>query len=153
SLAKLYERQGREDKLAELMERQLSMSRSQQDKASMLALSLRLGAIFARERPGQAIEGFRSALEGDPQNPDVVGRLLAPYEGDDRADDRAELLERMLKLSSGREAAERALALADLRGRLGDEDGAARALEIGFRADPTVGAVRDRLAALYTSTE
>src|SRR5262249_43328400 len=94
-----------------------------------------------------------AALETVPESIELLGRLLSLYAGDDRVEDRADVLERMLRLSRGREAADRALALADLRVGLFDEDGAARALEIGFPADPRVGAVRDRLAALYTSTE
>ena len=152
-LTRLYERQGREEDLASLLDRRLSFARGRDDAAAVLALSLRLGEIAARERPDQAIEVYRAALDTAPDSLDLLGRLLSLYGGDDRVEDRADVLERMLKLAKGREAAERALSLADLRAKLGDEDGAARALELGFRADPGVAAVRERLAALYSGAE
>jgi tetratricopeptide (TPR) repeat protein len=152
-LIKLYERQGREDALAELMERRLSISRSHQDQASVLSLSLRLGEIFARDRPEQAIDVYKSALETAPSSPELLQRLLALYAGDDHADDRAGVLERMIALATGRDAAERALALAELRTKLDDEDGMARALDLGFRADPSFAAIRERLAAFYAGRE
>jgi tetratricopeptide (TPR) repeat protein len=152
-LTRLYERQGREEDLGSLLERRLSFARGRDDAAAVLALSLRLGEIASRDRPDQAIEVYRAALETAPESVDLLGRLLQLFGGDDRVEDRADVLERMLKLATGREAADRAVALADLRGKLGDEDGAARALELGFHADPSVGPVRERLAALYTGGE
>ena len=77
--------------------------------------------------------------------------MLALFDGDARIGDRADVLERMLELTPGREGAERALALAELRASLGDDAGRTRALELGFRADPTSEAVRERLAETYTA--
>ena len=148
-LTALYERQGKHEALAELIERRLSVSRLLEDPASMLDLSLRLGALWAQDRPEQAIDVYRNALEKSPDDPTLVERLLSLYAGDDHARDRADLLERKVKKLAGAPAAQEALTLADLRARLEDPDGVARALDLGFRADPTNGPIRDRLAALY----
>ncbi len=152
-LTRLHERQGRHEDLIELLERRLGSARAHDDSASVLSLSLRLGELLSRDRTDQAIDVYRAALDTAPESVELLGRLLALFEGDDHVEDRADVLERLLKLARGREAADRALALADLRTRLGDEDGAARALELGFRADPGVAAVRERLAALYSGGE
>ncbi len=151
-LTRIYERQGREEDLAALIERRLSVARSHDDAAEVLALSLRLGAIFAKDKPEQAIEVYRAALDVAPDSVEILGRLLALFEGDDRAEDRAEVLEKMLALAKGREAADRALGLADLlhparrRGRRRAR--ARRSASAPTRAWPEL---RDRLAALYTS--
>jgi len=152
-LTRLYERQGRQDDLIGLLERRLSSARGHDHAANVLSLSLRLGELLSTDKTDQAIEVYRAALDNVPESVELLGRLLALFTGDDHVEDRADVLERLLKLARGREAADRALALADLRSNLGDEDGAARALELGFRADPSVTAVRERLAALYSSGE
>jgi tetratricopeptide (TPR) repeat protein len=152
-LTSLYERQGDERALAELMERRLSISRSHEDKGSMLALSLRLGEILAHDRVDQAIDVYRAALETAPENTVLLERLLALYASEARHEDRADAMERLLRLETGRAAAERALALAEQRTKLDDEDGALRALDLGFRADPSFVALRDRLAQRYAETE
>ena len=152
-LTSLYERQGDERALAELMERRLSISRSHEDKGSVLALSLRLGEILAHDRVDQAIDVYRSALESAPDNTVLLDRLLALYTSEDRHEDRADAMERLLRLEKGRAAAERAHTLAELRSKLDDEDGALRALDLGFRADPSFAALRERLAQRYTESE
>jgi tetratricopeptide (TPR) repeat protein len=148
-LTAIHEKRGDEGALAELTEQRLSIARSRNDAASVLALSLRLGELLARDKADQAIDVYRAALDTAPESVDLLTRLLVLFEREDRPEDRAEMMERLLRLERGRPAAERALALAELRGRLEDEDGMLRALDLGFRADPAFTALRDRLAALY----
>ncbi|MFT3772152.1 MAG: tetratricopeptide repeat protein [Minicystis sp.] len=149
-LTTIYERKGDDRALAELMERRLSISRAHDDAESVLQLSLRLGELLSHDRRDQAIDVYRSALEAAPRSKVVMERLLALYEAEDRPDDRADMMERLLALETGRAAAERALALAEIRQKQDDEDGMLRALDLGFRADPSFTALRDRLATLYT---
>lgn len=149
-LTSIHERRGDEGALAELMERRLSIARSRGDVASVLALSLRLGELLTRDKPDQAIDVYRAALDAAPDDIALLTRLLALYEREERQEDRADMMERLLRLERGRPAADRALALAELRGRFEDEDGMLRALDLGFRADPGHVALRDRLAALYS---
>ena len=50
-LTRLYERQGRQEDLIELLERRLSSARAHDDAAGVLSLSLRLGELLSRDRP------------------------------------------------------------------------------------------------------
>lgn len=152
-LTTLYERLGNAPALADLMERRLSLSRLHDDAGSVLALSLQLGEIWAKDRPDRAIDLYRTALDTAPDDAVLLGRLLALYAAPEQAADRADILERLAGLAQGREAAERALALAAIRVELEDDEGVVRALELGFRADPSHAAIRDRLAAFYTQHE
>src|SRR5262249_45154028 len=106
-LTRLYEQQGRADDLAALLARRLSLARARDDAGTVLSISLRLGEMAARERPEQAIELYRAALDAAPESLELLGRLLHLFEGEDRLEDRADVLERMLKLTRGQEAAER----------------------------------------------
>jgi lipopolysaccharide biosynthesis regulator YciM len=152
-LTELYERHGKGDALAELLDRRLSSARMRGDGAAVLALSLQLGALLAATRPDQAIETYRAALETTPESAPLLTRLLALYTSDAQADDRAEILERLLAISTGADASERALSLAALRETAGDDEGVARALRLGFKASPAHAEIRARLAAFYTSRE
>ena len=152
-LTELYERHGRGDALGEILDRRLSSARMRNDDAAALALSLQLGALLAPTKPEQAIDIYRAALETTPESAPLLTRLLALYTAEDKVDDRAEILERLLAISTGEGAPERALALASIREEAGDDEGVARALRLGFKAAPTHAEIRARLAALYTSRE
>jgi len=152
-LTQLYERHGRHDSLSELLERRIVGARMRNDAAAVLALSLQLGALLASSRPEQAIDTYRAALESSPESPPLLTRLLALYTPAEHPDERAEILERLLALSSGAEADERALSLAAIREQMGDDEGVARALRLGFAASPGNAVIRDKLADFYNSRE
>jgi thioredoxin-like negative regulator of GroEL len=152
-LTELYERHGRGDALGEILDRRLSSARMRNDDAAVLALSLQLGALQAPTRPEQAIDTYRAALETTPESAPLLTRLLALYTADDKVDERAEILERLLAISTGEGAPERALALASIREQAGDDEGVARALRLGFKAAPAHADIRARLAAFYSSRE
>jgi predicted Zn-dependent protease len=152
-LTALYERHGRHEALADLLERRLSGARMRGDVAQGMALSLQLGALVAPTTPDRAIEVYRGALESSPESQPLLTRLLALYSDGEHEDDRAEILERLLATSTGDDAVERALSLAALRDKMGDDEGALRALRLGFQASPGNVAVRDRLAEFYKSRE
>ncbi|MEP7125121.1 MAG: tetratricopeptide repeat protein [Byssovorax sp.] len=152
-LTELYERHGRRDALGEILDRRLSSARMRNDDAAAMALSLQLGALVAPTKPEQAIDIYRAALETTPESAPLLTRLLALYTADDKVDERAEILERLLALSSGEGAPERALSLASIREEAGDDEGVARALRLGFKAAPAHAEIRARLAAFYTSRE
>lgn len=153
TLTQLYERHGRHDELAALLDRRLSAARMRGDVAAVLALSLQLGALVATSNPDQAVDVYRAALDTSPESVPLLTRLLALFSGEDRAEDRAEVLEKLLALSSGAEAVDRALSLAATRDKLGDDDGVARALRLGLEASPGHADLRNRLADLYKSRE
>jgi thioredoxin-like negative regulator of GroEL len=152
-LTELYERHGRRDALGEILDRRLGSARMRNDDAAALALSLQLGALLAPTKPEQAIDVYRAALETTPESAPLLTRLLALYTADDKVDDRAEILERLLAISTGDGAPERALSLAAIREEAGDDEGVARALRLGFKASPSHADIRSRLHAFYTSRE
>lgn len=152
-LTQLYERHGRHDDLADLLDRRLSGARMRGDVATVLALSLQLGALVAPTNADRAIDVYRAALDSAPESVPLLTRLLALYPAEERPEDRADILERLLALSQGEEAVERALALADLREKMGDDEGTARALRRGREASPDSRPIRDRLAGLYRGRE
>ncbi|MEZ4293438.1 MAG: hypothetical protein R3B70_00555 [Polyangiaceae bacterium] len=152
-LTQLYERHGRHEELADLLDRRLTGARMRGDIAAVLALSLQLGALVAGSEPERAADVYRAALETSPDSVPLLSRLLALYSAEERPEDRADVLERLLALSQGDEAVERALALAALREQMADDEGVARALRAGLAASPDSRTIRDRLAALYKSRE
>lgn len=152
-LTELYERHGRRDALGEILDRRLGSARMRNDNAAALALSLQLGALLAPTKPEQAIDVYRAALETTPESAPLLTRLLALYTADDKLDDRAEILERLLAISTGDGAPERALSLAAIREEAGDDEGVARALRLGFKASPSHADIRSRLHVFYTSRE
>jgi thioredoxin-like negative regulator of GroEL len=152
-LTELYEQHGRRDALGEILDRRLSSARMRNDDAAAMALSLQLGALLAPTRPEQAIDIYRAALETTPESAPLLTRLLALYTADDKVDDRAEILERLLAISTGDGAPERALSLASIREGAGDDEGVARALRLGFKASPGHAEIRARLHAFYTGRE
>ena len=70
-----------------------------------------------------------------------------------RSDERAAIMDRLLELTHGEDAATLALELAKLYDGLGDPDAMARALERGFTESPRDAALRDRLLAHLRETE
>jgi thioredoxin-like negative regulator of GroEL len=152
-LTELYEQHGRGDALGEILDRRLSSARMRNDDAAAMALSLQLGALLAPTKPEQAIDIYRAALETTPESAPLLTRLLALYTADDKVDDRAEILERLLAISTGDGAPERALSLASIREEAGDDEGVARALRLGFKASPGHAEIRARLHAFYTGRE
>ena len=152
-LTELYERHGRRDALGEILDRRLSSARMRNDDDAAMALSLQLGALLATTKPEQAIDIYRAALETTPESAPLLTRLLALYTSDDKVDERAEILERLLAISTGEGAPERALSLASIREEAGDDEGVARALRLGFKAAPGHAEIRARLAAFYTGRE
>ena len=152
-LTELYERHGRRDALGEILERRITSARMRNDEAAILALSHQLGALLEQAKPEQAIDIYRAALETSPASEALLTRLLALFASEARVDDRAEILERLLAISAADVAPERALALASIREAAFDEEGAARALRLGFKAAPSHAAIRERLASFYAGRE
>ncbi len=143
------ERLGLDEALAELLSRRLDAARDRKAGSAVEALSLRLAALYAATRRDDAREVLRGALSEAGDSRAVIEALLALLEGDDDAQERADLLERLLGFESGPAARERAIALADARATIGDEGGVERALETAFRAQPDDDSTRERLRRWY----
>lgn len=145
-LADLYAERGRDDELADLLERQLDLARDHQDAAMVLRLALRLGALLAPRSPGRAADVYRAALAWAPESREVLRGLVGSLAEDDG--ERADRLEQLLVVEDGEDAVRTALALADQRTAQGDADGAERAIALGARKKPGDPRLVARLRAI-----
>lgn len=152
-LADLLERLGRDEDLAALLMRQFDHARDRGDQTATETLGLRLAALLAPTRRGEALDALRSALDVATSSRELLRALLSMLTPDDDASERAAFTERLVALEAGPEAARLALSLARLREELGDDEGVGRALEAGFRATPDDNAIRDMLVARYEARD
>ena len=153
-LGSLLEKRGRKEDLAALVRRQLEAAKDREDKETIVALSLRLGALLEEAGDEQAaLDAYHAALDWDAKNRAVlreVVRLGASREDSMALDDS---LDQLLEIEVGEDAAVLALRLAQIRTAHGDAAGAERALEQGYEAAPTDDRLREELGARYTVSE
>ncbi len=152
-LADMFEASGDNAALVDLLSRQLDRVRDRQDVEGIVALSLRMGKLTEPRDPAGAIDHYRAGLDWAPQSRELLAALLAIYGGEAEPRERAELMERLLAVSSGAEAARLANELMALFSSLEDDYGAARALDLGFKACPSDASLRDRLETYYRERE
>ncbi len=150
-LVAILERSGTTDELSGLLARQIDAAKDREDSASIVSLSLRLGALIEPNDPMQARNAYYAALEWKPQSRELLDALIRLLGSADDAGECADVGERRLALEEGPLAEPMALALSAARSQLADEAGAERALELGFRGYPASVALRDRLEALLRS--
>jgi tetratricopeptide (TPR) repeat protein len=99
----------------------------------------------------QARNVYYTALEWAPQSGELLDALVRVLDGEADAAERADVGERRLAIEVGAAVEPMALALSAARAQLGDEAGAERALEIGYRGYPTSEALRTRLETALRS--
>jgi tetratricopeptide (TPR) repeat protein len=152
-LAAIYERQGMNEELADLLFRQFDRAREQRDTEVAVELGLRIGQLLEGSRPQDAVDTYRSALEYDPGNRPLLQALLRALgqEGDPR--ERAEVKQTLLGTESGPEAESMALELFDAWREINDDEMAQQALELGYRGHPDSQQLRDRLEGWYVERE
>ncbi|MFO0557018.1 MAG: tetratricopeptide repeat protein [Polyangiales bacterium] len=152
-LADLLEKSGKNDELDEFLRWQLDGARDRADGRAVVALSLRLATRWGADRRDDVIALYRGALDWAPADASLLRALLSQYGPSDDANDRADVLERLLECTEGDEAAKYALELADARVAAEDNDGAIRALDRGFKAAPQHAAIRTRLEAALRAAD
>ncbi len=149
----VYEKSGRTDDLADLLQRQLEGARSRNEGVAIASLSLKLAALLSPTRREDAIDTLKSALENVPDDRRIIQELLALFRPEDSASDRADVMERMFTYETGERAAQLALSLAAVRASIPDEEGEERALERGYALCPESQALSDRLLQFYGTHE
>ncbi|MBX3274186.1 MAG: tetratricopeptide repeat protein [Sandaracinaceae bacterium] len=152
-LSALFEEDGDAEQLVELLGRRLDRARDREDVATIVALSLQMGALIEPTDPSAAVDFYRGGLDWDPKNRALLEALLPHYDEGADPRERAELMERLLEVSEGPRGAELANQLIAAYQALDDEYGAMRALDLGFRAHPNDPSLRGRLEALYRERE
>jgi golgin subfamily B member 1 len=145
---------GRAAELATLLRAELDRAKDQNDVGRVVGLSLELAALLADKRQlDSALDVCRAALQWAPRDADLLRNALSLAEklGDPQLI--ADSVEGLLQVESGPDAAALGQRLAALREQLGDREGAERALESSFSANPGDSSVRDLLIARYTERE
>lgn len=150
-LERLYEATGRDDKLTQLLDRQLDNAKDEDKKDRVVGLSLRIG--YLRERLNEhdaALDAYHGALDWDPNNLSALRAAVRLHGEREDSIVMSDLLDRLLELEQGDEAVTIALRVADLRLSTGDPSGAEKALAVGFKNNPRSAELKQRLMALYT---
>jgi tetratricopeptide (TPR) repeat protein len=150
-LERLYESTGRDDRLAILLERQLDVAKDEEDKARVVALYLRIAAL--RERLGEqdaALDAYHGALDWEAENVSALRAAVRLHTEREDSIVMGDLLDRLLELETGDEAAAIALKVADVKLSSGDPVGAERALVVGFKGNPRNADLKKRLVGLYS---
>ncbi|MGE0785424.1 MAG: hypothetical protein AB7S26_07040 [Sandaracinaceae bacterium] len=152
-LAALFEESGDNEQLVELHQRQLDRARDRQDVETIVALSLQMGGLIEPVDTEQAIEFYRSGLDWAPTSRDLLAALLRHHGPEAELKEKSELMERLLAVSEGEDGSRLARELIAIYRGQDDEYGAARALDLGFRANPSDFELRDQLERSYRERE
>ena len=152
-LADLFESSGDSVQLVELLHRQLDRARDRQDVEAIVQLTHRMGKLSEGRDPEAAVDFYRAGLDWAPQSPELLSALLTHFGADADPRERADLMERLLAVSTGAAGAALASQLIALFTELDDEYGAARALDLGFKACPSDASLRSRIETYYRERE
>jgi Tfp pilus assembly protein PilF len=153
-LAKLYEATGADDKLVELLDRQLDHAKDKEDRARVIDLSLRIAAL--RERLGDeetALDGYHGALDWDEKNLEALRAVVRLMMKRDDSLALGDMLDRLLEVETGDQAVSLALKVADLKESTGDIEASERALLAGFKANPRSLELKAKLSKVYEERE
>lgn len=136
-LAELFKQQGRLEELREHWEQLFDQARSRDDAAQVRRTVLLLADLLRDTDPEEAASLLTASLTWTSGDRSVLQLLRSLQTEETPFEDRAEVLEYLLAVEEGEAAVQLALHLAEERLAHQDEEGAARAWELGFRAAPT----------------
>jgi tetratricopeptide (TPR) repeat protein len=138
-LSQLYEKAGRDEDLADLLRSQIDLAEERKDAKAALTLTVRLGEIYESRLGdvGKAIETYQAVLERDAVHRGALQALARLFESRSDSRSASEMLERLLVQSHGQEAVGISLRLAEVFGKLKDDESVERALETGLRQPTT----------------
>jgi tetratricopeptide (TPR) repeat protein len=150
ALSRLYEKNGRDQDLAELLSQQIDAAQARGDHAAAVKLLGRLGEVYDTRLsdPERAMDTYRRVLDLEPHRPSMEA-LVRLYRKAERWEDAAEVLERLLDSSEPVELARRAQELAELYERLDNGEKACQALERVLDSGQAAPNVVQRLQRLY----
>ncbi|MDB4942278.1 MAG: Exonuclease SbcC [Labilithrix sp.] len=148
-LGTLLERSGRDEDLVELLGKQLDAAKDREDADAIESLSRRLGQLLEPRDRQAACDVYYGALDWSPRSKELLQALEALHALGGETEQQADVMEKRLALEHADGAEPLALALAEMRRGLGDNEAALRALEVGFKASPQSRDLRERLEAVY----
>lgn len=151
ALSELFEKFGRNEELAELLEREALSAEQRGDKAAQTRLLSRLAGVFDQklENPAKAIDAYGRVLSCDAGDRGALEALVRLRLAAGDTAEAAALLERLIAVLSGGEAVARGVELSGLYKKLGSGEQAAGALERALSVEPGNREVREGLRAQY----
>jgi tetratricopeptide (TPR) repeat protein len=147
----LYEKNGRDQDLAELLSQQVDAAQGRGDVPGAVKLLGRLGSVYETKlaEPERAMDTFRRVLDLDARHRPSLEALARLYRQEDRLEDTADVLERLLEASEPGELVRRAEELAGLYVKLDQGENACRALERVLDSGQATPELLARLESLY----
>jgi golgin subfamily B member 1 len=151
TLGRLYEKNGRDQDLADLLNQQVDAAQGRGDVAAAVKLLGRLGGVYEGKlnEPDLAIDAFRRVVDLDGRHRPSIEALARLYRQADRLEEAAEVLERLLDASEPAELVRRAEELADLYIKLDQGENACKALERVLDSGQAKPDLLARLEKLY----
>ncbi|MEY4548727.1 MAG: hypothetical protein RL685_4922, partial [Pseudomonadota bacterium] len=151
TLGRLYEKNGRDQDLADLLNQQIDAAQGRGDVTAAVKLLVRLGEVYERKlnEPESAIDTFRRVVDLDARHRPSIEALARLYGQADRLEEAAEVLEKLLDASEPQDLVRRAEELAELYVKLDQGENACRALERVLDSGQAKPDLLARLEKLY----
>ncbi len=151
-LIELLTNQGRAEEVRDLMYKRMDAAIERGDQDATVNYALKLGEVVERDDMDAALAVYRNARSAVPGNKEILSALLRLVPEEEHYE-RASLMESLVPAEDPRAAENLALELMNLRQGMDDEGGMERALELGFKANPTSETLRQQLEQWYRSRE
>jgi tetratricopeptide (TPR) repeat protein len=159
-LAKMLEKEGRDDELAELLNKQIELARTEGDQQKELAFRVKLAELYESRLndPDKAIAGYLAVLERDGSFRPALEALARLYEQQDKPDKAADTYEKLLTGAAVADLPRLAEKARDLFVSAGDKGAGSRVLEAALErkselGKDEIGRLRDGLRSLYRERE
>ncbi len=151
ALSELYEKTGKDEELAELLDGQIAHAKGRGDSAAELTLTVRLAEVYEGRLNDttRALETYEAVLARDAGHRGALEAVARLAEGRGAWARAGTALSELLAHASGEEGVAIALRLAAARGRLEDGPGVEAALRRALELDAKNADVRGRLRELY----
>jgi tetratricopeptide (TPR) repeat protein len=152
-LTQILQKLGMNKELAQLLQIHFDRARDEQNVQAIAELGLRIAELYGERNANQAIDALRAALSWVPAHPGLLRALLERMGPEAEARERADVMQALLEIERGEEAARLALQLSAMWTELGEAGHAQHALELGFQQHPEHAGLRDRLEAFYAERQ
>jgi tetratricopeptide (TPR) repeat protein len=152
-LEEVLRQQGDDEALIDFLWQRFEEAKARRNPETVRHAAMRLGALLDHRNPADALGVYRSALEVAPESLELVRIVLDRLGPDAAPAERAELMERLIRLETPENAMALTLELVDVYQQMGDETGVQRVLESGYRANPDDAHLRQRLEDWYRQRE
>ena len=155
-LGGLLEKEGRDEELAELLGRQITFARDNEDQEAELGYRVQLAELYETRLndPNRAIDSYLAVLETDASFRPALESLARLYEGQDQTASAAKTYEKLIEAASQEELTRLALKARDLYVAVDEQAAASRVLETVLGSERSLSAdekqqLRDGLRSLY----